>query len=455
MHIDLEEKIVIPLPKDHGKTALIYKDTEISYAELIEETKAYARYLDILPGERVVICAENRPEWVYALYGIWQRGGIAVPVDFMSSPKELEYILRETEPTFVVCSNKTEEGVHQALSSLGLKTFVLNLDRVVPPNPVEKVMSRGFHDTALILYTSGTTGEPKGVMLSFKNVISNLHGVERLKVASKEDSTIALLPFHHSYPLVVSLLLPLYLGATVVFLEKLSSEALMETLRKHSITILIGVPRLYQLFHQRLKERIEENPLGRLLFSLGGVMGRRTRMLVFKRVHEAFGGKLRYMVSGGAKLPLETAKFFDRLGFVVLEGYGLTETSPIVSFNPPHKVKLGSVGLPIEGVEVKIAEDGEVLVKGPNVMQGYYKKEEETKRAFKGGWFLTGDLGYLDEEGYLYITGRKKELIVLAGGKNINPRRVRGGVFEREPSGQRGGSFGNGRHAVCPDPSRF
>jgi acyl-CoA synthetase (AMP-forming)/AMP-acid ligase II len=130
--------------------------------------------LDILPGERVVICAENRPEWVYALYGIWQRGGIAVPVDFMSSPKELEYILRETEPTFVVCSNKTEESVHQALSSLGLKTFVLNLDRVVPPNPVEKVMSRGFQDTALILYTSGTTGEPKGVMLSFKNVISNL-----------------------------------------------------------------------------------------------------------------------------------------------------------------------------------------------------------------------------------------------------------------------------------------
>jgi long-chain acyl-CoA synthetase len=277
MHIDLDEKIVIPLPKDHGKTALIYKDTEISYAELIEGTKAYARYLDILPGERVVICAENRPEWVYALYGIWQRGGIAVPVDFMSSPKELEYILRETEPTFVVCSNKTEEGVHQALSSLGLKTFVLNLDRTVPPTPVEKVMSRSFQDTALILYTSGTTGEPKGVMLSFKNIISNLRGVERLKVASKEDSTIALLPFHHSYPLVVSLLLPLYLGATVVFLEKLSSEALMETLRKHSITVLIGVPRLYQALHQRLKERIEENPLGRLLFSLSEVMGRRTR----------------------------------------------------------------------------------------------------------------------------------------------------------------------------------
>ncbi len=433
MQIDLEEKIVIPLPKDHRKTALIYKDREISYAELIEETKSYARYLDILPGDRVVICAENRPEWIYVLYGTWQRGGIAVPVDFMSIPKELEYILRETEPTFVVCSDKTQESVHKVLSSLDLKVQVLNIDRLVLPKPVEKLMSRSFQETALILYTSGTTGEPKGVMLSFKNIVSNILGVERLKVASKEDSTIALLPFHHSYPLVVSLLLPLYLGATVVFLEKLSSEALMETLQKHSITILIGVPRLYQLFHQRLKERIEERLLSKLLFRLSAPMGRNIRKLLFKKVHQAFGGKLKYMVSGGAKLPLETAKFFNRLGFVVLEGYGLTETSPIVSFNPPNRIKLGSVGLPIEGVEVNVTEDGEILVKGPNVMQGYYKKKEETERALRGGWLLTGDLGYLDEEGYLYITGRKKELIVLAGGKNVNPEELEAEFLKESP----------------------
>ncbi len=433
MQIDLENKLVIPIPRDFKKTALIYKDQEISYSELIERTKEYARYMDILPGDRVVIYAENRPEWIYALYGTWQRGGVGVPVDFMSTKKDLEYILRETEPSAVVCSEKTEENLKEVLGSLNLNTAVINLDRAIPPKPIERAMSRHFHDTALILYTSGTTGEPKGVMLSFKNIISNILGVERLKVASKEDSTLAILPFHHSYPLVVSLLLPIYLGATIVFLEKLSSEALMETLRKHPISILIGVPRLYQLLHQRIKEKIDQNVLAKALFKVSPVLGRRLRKLIFKKVHQTFGGRLRYMVSGGAKLPLETAQFFDRLGFLVLEGYGLTETSPIVSFNPPNRIKLGSVGLPIEGVHVKVAEDGEVMVRGPNVMQGYYKKEEETKKAFRQGWLLTGDIGYIDQEGYLYITGRKKEIIVLPGGKNVNPEELELLITKRSP----------------------
>ena len=433
MQIDLENKLVVPIPKNFKKTALIYKDQEISYSDLIEKTKEYARYMDILPGDRVVIFAENRPEWIYVLYALWQRGGIGVPIDYMSTRKDLEYILRETDPAVVVCSENTEESLKEVLISLNLNTMVINLDRAIPPRPIERAMSRHFHDTALILYTSGTTGEPKGVMLSFKNIVSNILGVERLRVASKEDSTLAILPFHHSYPLVVSMLLPIYLGATIVFLEKLSSEALMQTLQKHPISILIGVPRLYQLLQQRIKERIDQNVLAKLLFKLSPALGRRLRRIVFKKVHQTFGGRLKYMVSGGAKLPLETAKFFNRLGFLVLEGYGLTETSPIVSFNPPNRIKLGSVGLPIEDVHVKIAEDGEVLVKGPNVMQGYYKKEKETEKAFKQGWLLTGDLGYIDQEGYLYITGRKKEIIVLSGGKNVNPEELELLISKRSP----------------------
>ncbi len=433
MQIDLENKLVVPIPKDFKKTALIYKDQEISYSDLIEKTKEYARYMDILPGDRVVIFAENRPEWIYVLYALWQRGGIGVPIDYMSSKKDLEYILRETDPAVVVCSENTEESLKEVLISLNLNTMVINLDRAIPPRPIERAMSRHFHDTALILYTSGTTGEPKGVMLSFKNIVSNILGVERLRVASKEDSTLAILPFHHSYPLVVSMLLPIYLGATIVFLEKLSSEALLETLQKHPISILIGVPRLYQLLQQRIKERIDQNVLAKLLFKLSPALGRRLRRIVFKKVHQTFGGRLKYMVSGGAKLPLETAEFFNRLGFWVLEGYGLTETSPIVSFNPPNRIKLGSVGLPIEDVHVKIAEDGEVLVRGPNVMQGYYKKEKETEKAFKQSWLLTGDLGYIDQEGYLYITGRKKEIIVLSGGKNVNPEELELLISKRSP----------------------
>ncbi len=421
MKLLLEEGVVLPELEDQRKTALVRGDQSISYRELIENVSSFATLVDILPSEKVLICSENRPEWVYALYGAWQRGGIVVPVDFMSSADEILYILKETEPAVVFCSQQTERSVKEALQRSGIEPLLYNFDTLILPKPHGKSMSRSLKETALILYTSGTTGQPKGVMLSFKNLLSNIRAIEKVGVAGREDKTLALLPFHHSYPLMVTLLVPLYLGATIVFLEKLSSEDLLRVMKKEGITILVGVPRLYQLLHQRIMEGLKANAIGRLLFMLSPYMTRGFRKLVFMRAHRALGGKIKYMVSGGAKLPLEIALDLDRLGFTILEGYGLTETSPIVSFNPPSKPKLGSVGIPIEEVYVKISEEGEVLVRGVNVMQGYYKKPEETQRAFKDGWLLTGDLGYLDNEGYLYITGRKKEVLVLSGGKKVNP----------------------------------
>lgn len=424
MRLILEEGVVLPEVEDHKKTALIKGREEISYADLRENISSFAELTDILPGERVLICSENRPEWVYALYGAWQRGGVVVPVDFMSSVEEILYILKETEPAVVFCSEQTQKSIREALQESGLKPLLYNFDSLILPKAREKPISRGLEETALILYTSGTTGQPKGVMLSFKNLLSNIRAIQKVGVAGKKDKTLALLPFHHSYPLMVTLLVPLYLGATVVFLERLSSEELLKALKEHKITILVGVPRLYQLLHQRIMEGLMANPFGKILFKLSPYMGQGLRRLVFKRVHDAFGGSLRYLVSGGAKLPSEVALNLNRLGFTILEGYGLTETSPIVSFNPPQKPKLGSVGLPIEEVYVKISEEGEVLVRGVNVMQGYYKKPEETQRAFKDGWLLTGDLGDIDQEGYLYITGRKKEVLVLSGGKKVNPEEL-------------------------------
>ncbi|MDW8067002.1 MAG: AMP-binding protein [Aquificaceae bacterium] len=424
MKLLLEEGVILPEIEDYRKLALIKENTKVSYRELIENVSSFASLVDILPGERVLICAENRPEWVCALYGTWQRGGIVVPVDFMSSEGELSYIIGETEPNIIFCSDTTENTLRKALEKLGKAPVTYNFDKLILPKPYGKSMSRRLDETALILYTSGTTGPPKGVMLSFKNLLSNIRAIEKVGVAGKNDTTLALLPFHHSYPLMVTLLVPLYLGATVVFLERLSSEELLKALREHGITILVGVPRLYQLLHHKIMEGIRSNPIGRVLFALSPYMGMGLRRLAFIKVHKAFGGKLKFLVSGGAKLPLEVATDLNRLGFTILEGYGLTETSPIVSFNPPNRPKLGSVGLPIEEVYVKIAEDGEVLVRGVNVMQGYYKKPEETKKAFKDGWLMTGDLGYLDEDGYLYITGRKKEIIVLSGGKKVNPEEL-------------------------------
>lgn len=424
MEILLEEGVVLPKLMDYGKTALVKGSLDISYSELIENISSFANLADVLPGERVVILSENRPEWVYALYGTWQRGGIGVPIDFLSTPQEIAFILKEAEPSLVFFSSQTEGALKEALSLTGLSPALYNFDNLTLPKPLGKVMSRSLQETALILYTSGTTGVPKGVMLSFKNLLSNIEAIRKIGIASREDRTVVLLPLHHSYPLMVTLLVPLSIGATVVFLEKLSSEELLRVLKDHKITILVGVPRLYQLLHSRIMEGLRTNPLGRLLFRLSPFLNKGLRRLVFGRVHKALGGHLRFMVSGGAKLSIDVAQDLDRLAFTVIEGYGLTETSPIVSFNPPNRIKLGSVGLPIEGVHVKIAEDGEVLVRGVNVMQGYYKRPEETKRAFKDGWLLTGDLGYLDSEGYLYITGRKKEVLVLSGGKKVNPEEM-------------------------------
>ncbi|RLJ70291.1 long-chain acyl-CoA synthetase [Hydrogenivirga caldilitoris] len=411
--------------RDHGKTALIYGGKEISYAELIEHIGSFANLIDSLPDERVLIISENRPEWVYSLYAIWRRGSIAVPVDFMSTPEEVSYIITDAKPKIALCSNQTKEVLEDAIALAQAKLTVINYDEVALPKPYERFFHRDIEDIALLLYTSGTTGAPKGVMLTFRNLFSNIEGVAETGIATKEDSTLAILPFHHSYPLMVTLLVPLHIGATVVFLDKLTPEDILEKLQRYGITILVGVPRLYVLFHKRIKEKLEENLFVKLLFkAMERVKLQPVRRRVFSKVHQVFGGKVKYMVSGGAKLDLQVAEDFTTLGFTVIEGYGLTETSPIVTFNPPDRLKLGSVGLPIKGVQIRLAEDGEVLVKGPNVMKGYWNKPRETEEVIKNGWLYTGDLGEMDEEGYLYIKGRKKELIVLGTGKNIQPEEL-------------------------------
>ena len=411
--------------RDHRKTALIHRGREITYRELIDHVNSFANLTDILPDDRVMIVSENRPEWVYALYAVWKRGGVAVPVDFMSTPEEIAYIISDSEPKMIFCSETTEKNVAEGIRISGKKLDLVNFDRITLPRPLEKSVSRDKDDLALILYTSGTTGNPKGVMLTFKNLKANIDGVVDAGIATSEDRTLAILPFHHAYPLMVTLLVPMHIGATVVFLDRLTPEDIMDKLRRHRITILIGVPRLYTLFHRRIMEEINSNILARTLFRLmRSVKSMRLRRLVFKRVHRAFGGNIRYFVSGGAKLDPKIAEDFMTLGFTVIEGYGLTETSPIVTFNPPNRVKVGSVGVPIKNVFVKISPEGEVLVKGPNVMKGYWKRPDETAKVIRHGWLHTGDLGHMDDEEYLYITGRRKEVIVLGTGKNVNPEEI-------------------------------
>lgn len=412
-----------------NQTAFIYKNRSISYKHLVDNINRLSSLLEIKPDDRVIIFSENSPFWVYALFSIWKKGAVATPVDFMSSKQEFEYVLSDCQPSVILCSRERFELIKD-IPNLPQTIIIDELDYESLEEDTKQI-ERKKDDIALILYTSGTTGKPKGVMLSFDNLASNIESILKVNIANSQDKTIAILPFHHSYPLMVSLLIPITIGATIVFLDRLSADDILKKFQDYRVSILVGVPRIYNLFHKRIFDRINSNFFIKSLFKIVKLINnQKISKIVFKKVHQQFGGNVKYFVSGGAKLDVDVARDLWALGFRVVEGYGLTETSPIVSFNPPDMVKLGSVGKVIPHVEVKIKEDGEILVKGRNVFKGYWRKEKETLEAFENGYFKTGDLGYFDDEGYLYITGRKKDIIVLPNGKNINPEEIENQILK-------------------------
>ena len=414
-----------PLPQ----TAVFWKDTEITYADLLAHSAALASLYFSAPGERVVVFSENRPEWVTALFSIWRNRCVVVPVDAFSPAAELAYVLRQTEPVAVFCSAKTQPVVAEALRSLaGFFPRQICFDAedfpALPSGAVaDAPLAAGPADAlAAILFTSGTTGAPKGVMLTFGNFKVNLESVcDRVPIFRPESRTFALLPFHHNLPLMGCILAPLYAGGTIVMAHSLDPADMVATMRRHRATILIGVPRLYALFRKAIVENLFKSPVGRLLYRLSAAIDRLpvSRVLLFP-VQKKFGGHLRQMVSGGAPLDREVARDLVVCGFQVLEGYGMTECAPMITFPRPDAVRLGACGQPCLPDSVRI-EEGEVLARGPHVFAGYWKNPEATAEAIQDGWLHTGDLGYLDTDNFLFITGRKKEIIVLPNGKKVNP----------------------------------
>ncbi|HOD99927.1 MAG TPA: AMP-binding protein [Kiritimatiellia bacterium] len=414
-----------PLPKP----AILWKDTAISYADLLTHSAALASLYFSSPGERVVIFSENRPEWVSALLSIWRNRCVVVPVDAFSPAAELAYILGQTEPVAIFCSAKTTPVVQEALGTLpALNARMVCFDNedfpAIPSGCVaDTPLMAGAEDTlAAILFTSGTTGAPKGVMLTFGNIKVNLESVcDRVPIFTPQTRTFALLPAHHILPLVGCLLAPLYSGGTIILAHSLDPADMVGTMRRHRATLLIGVPRLYALFRKAILDNLFKSPVGRLLYRLSARINRLgvSRVLLYP-VQKKFGGRLRQMVSGGAPLDRDVARDMTIMGFQVLEGYGMTECAPMITFPRPSAVRLGSCGQPCLPDSVRI-EEGEVLVRGPHVFPGYWRNPAATAEAIQDGWLHTGDLGYLDNENYLFITGRKKEIIVLPNGKKVNP----------------------------------
>lgn len=413
--------------KDYNKTAIIYDGKKISYNEVIRKGKLYSEQVEIEPQDKVIIFMENRPELLYSFLGIWDKRGTCVCLDASFSGEELVYYLNDSDSKYIYTSKNNLKNVEEGLKLSGKSLKIVVVDEVEDrdmeiPQDEFYLKAPEKEDIALMLYTSGTTGNPKGVMLTFDNILVNIEGLDKYKMFIKEDVVLALLPMHHIFPLLGAGVVPLAKGSTIVFLKELSSQAMVDAFKEHKVTMMIGVPRLWEMLHKKIMEKINSGKITKTIFKLAEKIDSISmRKKIFKKVHEGFGGNVRFFVSGGSKLDPQISKDFLTLGIQVCEGYGMTETAPMISFTPINEIVSGSAGKILPGVEVKISEDGEILARGRNVMAGYYKRPEATAETIDSeGWIHTGDLGEL-KNGYLYVTGRKKEMIVLSNGKNINP----------------------------------
>jgi long-chain acyl-CoA synthetase len=409
------------------KRALIATQGDITYSQLLKRIQQFALLFENKGYTKVAIYAENSPSWVYAFYAALQNNCIAIPIDFMASADDVAYIIDDCQPELLFMSNEMKEIFLKTEKKIEYKPQIIVFEEIVSDESVPESQWIGpINDdiTAVIIYTSGTTGSPKGVMLSYTNIHQNMAGVIDAKIYIPERQVMIFLPLHHIFPLVGSMMVPLFVGSSIAMVPSMQSSDLMKTFAENEVGVFLGVPRLYEMMYRGIKAKIDKSFVVRTFLKV--VLATKNRKLgkkIFKKVHEGFGGHLQYMIAGGAALNKEVGTFFYGLGFDIMEGFGMTEAAPMITFPRPGNIRIGSTGQALPGLEVEIRE-GEIVAKGPSIMKGYYNRPEETAEVIKDGWLYSGDLGYLDKDGFLYITGRKKEIIILPNGKNINPVEV-------------------------------
>jgi long-chain acyl-CoA synthetase len=430
-----------------------------TYGEVLEQVHGLSNSLverGLHPGHRIAIVAENRPEWVIAYLSILTVGATAVPLDIQMPQEQLLSFLTTSNSRLVFASAKTGALVQELPASIE----VVSMDAATKPHQLSMrdLISQGQQkppvdlgidsdDVASLLYTSGTTKRPKGVLLTHRNFMANAKALMGEGLAGPEDNFLAMLPLHHAYPFMIAFLVPIFLGARITFLQSLKGPDLVQCIHETGITIVVGVPQIFAMIRRAVYDELGRRSaparwLFTLLIGLSDLVRTHTRWnpgrLLFAPIHRRFGPSLRLLCSGGAKLDPQISKDLSSLGFTIREGYGLTETAPVIAFSPLSRPKQGSVGPPIANVEVRIdkpdeAGVGEVVVRGPNVMKEYDQAPAETAEAIRDGWFHTGDLGYLDSDGYVFLTGRIKELIITPGGKNILPEELEG-EYQQNPA---------------------
>jgi long-chain acyl-CoA synthetase len=417
----------------------------LSFREVAAESETVARVLvqhGAKRGDRIALLAENRPAWVFAYYGILLAGGVVVPVDSLMSPPEIVNVLRMAAARLFLTTDRflTQLTAIEAFREVSAKCIILDRDLRPDADSAEGIEfpAPASDDVAVIIFTSGTTGYSKGVVLTHRNLCSDIQAIMGAGVLRPDDSFLLLLPLHHTYSSTVNMLGTLALGSRALFATSFKSRDIVDDIRIGRISMLVGVPQVFENLMIGIRRAVSDLSLGKrilfhtiywlsdLLFRCGVNAGG----ALFRSLREKAGmGTLRHMVSGGAALPADINRFFVNLGFELLQGYGLTETSPVLSVNRPGAIRIGSVGTALPGIELRIDSPdrdgvGEICARGPVVMQGYYNNPEANADVLRDGSFYTGDAGYLDRDGYLFITGRIKNIIVTGAGKNIYPEPI-------------------------------
>ncbi|MBD3290227.1 AMP-binding protein [candidate division KSB1 bacterium] len=442
-----------------------------TYDELAGKVRQFAlglASLGVKHGDRVALMSENRIQWVISDLGILSLGATNVPIYPTITPEQIRYILKDAEVRLIIVSTKELlEKVLAIFDDLPKLEKIIYMedtpqqaDYLIPYDDIYKMGAEfekdhpKYYDDAVskiqpddlcgIIYTSGTTGAPKGVMLTHDNILSNVQSGLKVLNINEKDTFLSFLPLCHSFERMAGLYIPICAAAKVAYAE--SVDTVVDNLSEVHPTIMTSVPRMFEKIYSGVMANAQAgSPLKQKIFCWAVATGGKyadakaagkvpaflnfkynlATKLVFSKLHEKVGGKLRYFISGGAPLVRDIAEFFNKAGILILEGYGLTETSPVIAVNKEEKNKFGTVGPALPGVEVKIADDGEILTRGPHVMKGYYKNPDATSEMIDAdGWLHTGDIGQLDDEGYLSITDRKKNIIVTSGGKNVTPASI-------------------------------
>lgn len=432
-----------------NKKAIIFSSPSgeyaaINYSQLFQKIIKLGNILanlGIAKDNKIAILLENQPEYPIVFFAAMYLGAVAVPLDAQFDAEQINQLILHSESKILITNKKIYGSIKKNLPDVEIiiadsEAFQEQLENYSGENEFKNI--EGENRLAALFYTSGTTELPKAVMLTHRNLLTNTNSIEQAGIMTKDDIVLSILPMHHTYPFTVSMLSPLLTGAAITYPLSLSSANLLSAMKETKTTIFVGVPQILAILHHSIKEKLNAfilpkrsviSALSEISFVLRNSFNFNMGKRIFADIHKPFGENLRFITSGGARLDPDIATDFFKWGFTILEGYGLTETSPVVTFNPLEKQKIGSVGKPISGVEIKITAPtkdaiGEVAIKGDNVMAGYFNMPRQTKEVLKDGWFFSGDLGYIDKEGYLYLTGRKKEIIVLSNGKNINPEEI-------------------------------